>query len=176
MNLTDERVISALFQEHYQSLVSFTFQYVRDKDLSEELVQEVFAKLWADGYKIKIQTSAKSYLLGAVRNAALNYLKHVKVQNTYAQHQMYVASNDEIQDFLEYDELKLKLEHALKQLPEKCREIFELSRFEEKRYKEIANELGISLKTVENQMGKALKILRQELGDYLPILFFLMMR
>ena len=78
-------------------------------------------------------------------------------------------------DELEYDELVDRLQAAMNKIPEKCREIFELNRFEGKRYKEIAEELNLSLKTVENQMGKALKILRNELGDYLPLILWLWM-
>ncbi len=144
--------------------------YIRDQDQAEELVQEVFANLWSKATEIHIKTSPRSYLFSSTRNACLNFLKHKKVEQSYigqAVHQSYDQG-----DQVEYEELIDRLEQALNKIPEKCREIFELNRFAGKRYKEIAEELGLSLKTVENQMGKALKILRSELGDYLLLLIW----
>lgn len=169
--LFDKNSFELLFRENYAELVNFGFKYVKDQDVAEELVQSMFLNLWEKSAKIEIRTSIKSYMFGAVRNAALNHIKHQKVTQSYADaHQHLGVSNHD--DPLEYDELKEKIDMALQRIPEKCREIFELSRFEGKRYKEIAEELGISLKTVENQMGKALRILREELGEYLPLLLF----
>ncbi len=142
---------------------------------AEEIVQDVFMNVWSKTDSIQIQTTITSYLFGAVRNAAMNYLKHEKVQLKYAESQKASMSVSESVDILELDELKEKIADAMNQIPEKCREIFELNRMEGKRYKEIAEQLGLSLKTVENQMGKALKILREELGEYLPIIILFLM-
>ncbi len=151
-------------------MVSFAMNYVLDQDQAEELVQEVFANVWTKAESLKIQSSPRAYLFTSTRNACLNFLKHRKVENAYLERFTFLQDQG---DPVEYDELVHRLEQALDKIPEKCREIFELNRFEGKRYKEIAEELGLSLKTVENQMGKALKILRRELGDYLPLIIWL---
>lgn len=152
-------------------MVGFAMNYLSDKDQAEELVQDVFTNVWVKAESITINTSAKSYLFTATRNACLNFLKHQKFENAYAEHHVRALSHS--QSEVEYDELVSRLETAMQKIPEKCRAIFEMNRFEGKRYKEIAEELNLSLKTVENQMGKALKILRTELGDYLPLILWL---
>lgn len=167
----DEKHFENIFREHYTGLVNFARHYVTDPDEAESIVQELFTGLWSKADSITIRTSVKSYLYGAVRNACLNYLKHLKVQNAYTEHQLHLATDLDTTDFLELDELKARIDEAFEQIPEKCREIFELSRYEGKKYHEIADELNLSIKTVENQMGKALKILRRELQDYLLLIF-----
>ncbi len=174
INLKDENAFEAVFRDHYSSLAAFAMKYVRDPDVAEEIVQEMFSGIWVKHETLRIQTSMKSYLYGAVRNACLNYIKHQKVEQTYVNRTMLTAPQNDATDFLELDELREKIGRAMDKIPEKCREIFELNRFEGKRYKEIADELNLSLKTVENQMGKALKILREELGEYLPVVLWLL--
>ncbi len=147
---------------------------MKDTEAAEEIVQELFSDMWIKTDLLKIKTSIKSYLFGAVRNACLNHIKHQKVEQKYVDRTRFTAQQDDATDFLELDELREKIAAALDKIPEKCREIFELNRFEGKRYKEIAEELNLSLKTVENQMGKALKIMRDELGEYLPAILLLM--
>lgn len=169
----NEKEFEAFFNLHYPVMVGFAMNYLRDKDQAEELVQDVFTNVWIKSESIQINTSAKSYLFTATRNACLNFLKHQKIEMAYAN--QYEAPLSQSSDELEYDELVDRLEVAMDKIPEKCREIFELNRFKGKRYKEIADQLNLSLKTVENQMGKALKILRNELGDYLPLIFWLWM-
>lgn len=174
INLKDEKAFENIFKTYYSSLASFAMKYVKEPELAEEIVQEMFSNMWIRHETLRIQTSLKSYLFGAVRNACLNYIKHQKVEQKYAGHTLRTASKEEATDFLELDELKAKIALAMDKIPAKCREIFELNRFEGKRYKEIADELNLSLKTVENQMGKALKILRDELGEYLVVALWLM--
>jgi RNA polymerase sigma-70 factor (ECF subfamily) len=174
VNVGDEKVFESIFREYYSPLASFAMKYVKDDVVAEEIVQELFSDIWTRTSLLQIRTSIKSYLFGAVRNASLNYIKHQKVEQAYADRTRLTARQEDAVDFLELDELKEKIAKAMDKIPEKCREIFELNRFEGKRYKEIADELNLSLKTVENQMGKALKIMRDELGDYLPIILFLL--
>lgn len=174
--LTDfrnEETFEALFRTHYSGLASFAIRYVEDRETAEEIVQEMFSSLWSKASEIRIKTSVKSYLYGAVRNACLNHLKHQKVRQSYAEEQKWTSYQDTT-NFLELDELQSRIADALDKLPARCREIFELNRFDGKRYKEIAEYLQLSLKTVENQMGKALSILREELKDYLPLLWLLL--
>ncbi len=174
IDLTDENAFESIFRVHYSSLAYFALKYVKDKELAEEIVQEMFTNIWDKAQDVSIQTSIQSYLFGAVRNACLNYLKHQKVKMAYAEQVKFSSNTQDLSDTLEFDELKRRLEGALDRLPEKCREVFEMSRFDGLKYKEIATELNISQKTVENQMGKALKILREELGDYLPVILWIL--
>ena len=158
-----------VYKQYYSMLVGFSFQYVEDGDVAEDVVQEVFSNLWNQSDRIEIKTNTKSYLFGAVRNACLNHLKHLKVVDSHEKSSMQSEAYDP-SDFLEMDELQSKIDTALAQLPEKRREIFEMSRFEGKKYHEIADELDISVKTVETQMSRTLKVMRKVLGSYLVYL------
>ena len=175
ISIQDERVFETIFRDHYQALVGFAVKYVRDDDVAEGIVQETFANLWVKSKTITIKTSLKAYLYGAVRNGCLNYLKHEKVKKAYSEYRGYHFSEQDETDHLELDELESTIRKAFEKVPPKCREIFELSRFEGKKYQEIAELLDLSIKTVENQMGKALKILRDELKDYLILIIWLML-
>ena len=168
-NLQNEETFNLIFRTYYSSLASFAKGYVEEKETAEEIVQDVFTRIWENADSIEIRTSIKSYLYGAVRFACLNVLKHEKTRKKYLDRQQTTQSPDAI-DFLELDELQGKIGQGMDKLPEKCRVIFELSRYEGMKYQEIADRLQLSIKTVENQMGKALKILREELAEYLPIL------
>ena len=148
-------------------------QYLKSKSLAEEIVQEVFFKFWEKSDSIAIRTTIKSYLYGAVRNTCLNHIKHLGVRHKFDQ-SFQPETSQLPTDIVEFDELKQQINEALNALPEKCRIVFEKSRFEEKSYKEIAEELDISVKTVENQMGKALKVMRDKLGHLMPLAIILM--
>ncbi len=166
-----------LFHAHYEVLCRFGYKWVQDADQVEEIVQEVFVGIWEKRTSLNITGSFRSYLFSAVRNACFNHIKHLKVR---AEHQSYVQAtanpNLETADRqLEASELAKAINKAVNELPERCREVFRLSREEGKKYAEIAEELDISVKTVENQMGKALKTLRVELKDYLTLLILWMM-
>lgn len=167
VDLSSDDAFEEAFNTYYRQLAAFSFQYVDDHDLAEEIVQEVFSTVWQKAKEIEIRTSVKSYLYGAVRNACLNYLKHKKIERRYEEQEKSKSSIYDV-DVVELDELQAEIDSALNQLPEKCRQIFEMSRFEEKKYKEIATELNISIKTVENQIGRALKVMHSSLGKYLP--------
>ncbi|UXX79224.1 RNA polymerase sigma-70 factor [Reichenbachiella carrageenanivorans] len=170
-DLSNQSTFEKVFKTYYQQLAAFAYQYVACHDTAEEIVQEVFANVWSKSDQIEIRTAVKSYLYGAVRNACLNHIKHKKVVR---QHEVYEGRKPEgyESNFLELDELQGEIDAALDQLPDKCRQIFEMSRFEEKKYKEIAEELGLSIKTVENQMGRALKVMRAALSKHIPSLVF----
>lgn len=171
------RVFETVFRKHYQALCNYACGILKDMDDAEEMVQGMFLKLWEQREEIEITVSLKSYLYRAVHNTCLNRLKHLKVQEVYRQHVgEYLENNHEsATDLLDKDELEIRISDALEKLPEQCRLIFKMSRFEELKYQEIADRLGLSIKTVENQIGKALKIMRAELSDYLPIFLFLIL-
>lgn len=134
--------------------------------MAEEIVQNTFTYLWENASRLEIQTTVESYLHGMVRNASLNHLKHLKVQEKYESHVKQLNAF-ELANFAELDELEEAIHNALNSLPEKCREIFEMSRYQEMKYKEISDQLGISIKTVETQMSRALKALRLALKHHL---------
>lgn len=164
-----------LFKEHYENLCRYACTFVRDSDEAEDIVQKTFVTFWEKRADIALETSLKSYLYGAVRNASFNNLKHQQVRQKHAA-TMTVAdhiASESASDGLVSEELNDRINVAIAQLPEQCRRVFELSRFEGLKYSEIAEQLGISVKTVENQMGKALRRMREALHDYLPILIVL---
>ena len=167
----DEKAFEDVFKTHYRSLYAYAFTLLKDEMAAEEAVQNVFYKLWERSEALHISGSVAAYLYRAVHNESLNYLKHLKVRSEYQLHVSHRAGqeNDSASKGMQLKELEDRLRQALTDLPEQCRTIFQMSRFEELRYREIADRLGISVKTVENQMGKALRILRLKLVDFLVL-------
>ena len=173
----NEAAFERFFKTYYQSLLHYAYVMLRDEVIAEEMVQQVFYKLWEKREKLEIRTSRKAFLYKAVHNECLNYLKHEKHKRA---HEKYaVMMNDEVyrektNDPMHLTELQERLQKAMSELPEQCRNIFYLNRIEELKYREIAEELGLSVKTVEAQISKALKVLRKKLADYLPVLLSLL--
>ncbi|GAA4461166.1 RNA polymerase sigma-70 factor [Nemorincola caseinilytica] len=166
------QAVEDAFKSHFQGLLRYAHTIIRDELMAEEMVQNVFYKLWKNREDVGIDRSISAYLYRSVYHECLNHLKHLKVKAAYQAHAARAMENlNNAADKLRLKELEEKLETALKELPEQCRTIFQMSRFEELKYMEIAGRLGISVKTVENQMGKALKLLRSKLADLLPIFF-----
>ena len=165
----DDKLFEQLFKDHYKALHAYAATILKDADLAEEVVQQMFLKFWEKRELLVIATSIKAYLYKCVYNDSLNYLKHENVKKKYQDFTQLTANT--LSEFAsakaELNELEIKLREALNELPEQCRTIFQLSRFEELKYREIADQLGLSIKTVENQMGKALRILRLKLVDFL---------
>ncbi|MCW3124298.1 MAG: polymerase sigma-70 factor [Flavipsychrobacter sp.] len=170
-------VASALFEEvfrsHFSSLHSYACSIIKDEEVAEEVVQNVFCKLWEKQEQLLNSEGVLPYLYRAVHNESLNYLRHDKVKEGY---RAYVAGNKSYannHDPAAIKELQQRIDDALNELPEQCRTIFQLSRLEEQKYRNIAEKLGISVKTVENQVAKAVKLLRNKLAEFLPILLMI---
>lgn len=165
----DKQSFEILFKTHFKGLTFFALEYVKDYDIAREIVQEVFVNLWEKRNSIDLEKSPKSYLGTSVRNRCLNYLRDHKKFNADILEIEGLGSDEEYVklDELITEELKNKIEEATNALPDKCREVFLLSRIENKKYKEIAHDLDISVKTVEAQMSKALKIMREKLADFI---------
>jgi RNA polymerase sigma-70 factor, ECF subfamily len=165
-----------LFHTHYSSLCSYANHFIKDIDASEEVVQEVMLKIWVNRDSLIITSSIRSYLFRAVRNGCMNVLKHIDIREEYkaARELDTRESQRSGEDEMIVSELEQKIREAIDRLPLERRKVFIMSRYDGLTYNQIAEKLGISVKTVENQMGKALKTLRTELSDYLPwvILFF----
>lgn len=165
-----------LFRTFYQPLCNYAFTYTRDRDEAEEVVQSAFLSLWEKHSTLNLHTGVKPYLYAIVRNSCLNKIKHEKIKQQHVASELQLANHgtESVTDTVHANELDVRVQAALEQLPEQCRIIFKLSRFEELKYTEIAEQLNLSIKTVENQMGKALKIMRDQLKDYLPVLLILL--
>lgn len=172
----DSQAFEELFRSLFPGLVLFARKYVPDLDTAREIVHNVFFNLWEKRGQIDTSSSLKSYLFASVHNRCLNFIRDEK---KFDRDESRLQQLDSI-DFedgsarLEEQELAERIFEALRALPEKCREVFSLNRFEGLKYSEIAARLGISVKTVEARMSKALKILREKLADYLAVIVLLL--
>jgi len=180
MGKGDEKAFELLFRKYYQALCLFSKHLLNDDEMAEETVQDVFVKIWHKRENIHIESSVKHYLFQSVRNHCYNQLQHKKIRSQYVQKIILESQNEIKHDnyFIEPG-LKEKIEKAVGSLPPRRQEIFILSREEGLKYKEIAERLNISIKTVEAQMGLALKYLRDALKDFTDsnsVLFFILMR
>lgn len=164
-----------VFRQHYERLCSYAFTFLKDEGKSEDLVQDLFIKIWEQRQDLINSSQLKFYLFTAVRNNCLTTIKKNKKTS------LVELSDEDGPDELtiRIDPKEKNLNHkaliskAMEQLPPKCREVFMLSRLSGQTYQQIADSLGISIKTVENQMGKAIKILKvfaKENGVYLLLL------
>ena len=159
-----------LFSQLYAPLCRESHRLVRDKDTAEDLVQEVFVKFWNKANALPENLDAKSYLYKSVRNASLNHLdsakKTIRPESEVWLNLEHSAKSD---GELLAGEVREAIEKGIEILPPACRNVFLLSRYEELSYKEIADTLDISIKTVEAQMSKALRVLRDHLLPFLTL-------
>lgn len=169
----DPLAFDHLFQDYFVPLTQYARLYLKDEDDAKDLVQKLFTQMWEQPDRFEAESSIQGLLYSAVKNRCLNWLKHEKVKKEHQQYtaqtkaKLYVVQDDD------HSDLEKKIEKALQLLPEQCRRVFELSRIDGLKYKEIAEQLNISIKTVEVHMGKALRHMRTELADYLPLLLLL---
>ncbi len=165
----DKAEFEKLFKDFYAPLTLFVAGIVNDRDQAEEIVQDLFYNLWINREKIFIQTSLKSYLYQGARNRALKLIRHDAVKQKYAA--AILESNNDSADFdylnvMEMKELEIRVKNILDQLPPETAQVFKMNRFEGMKYREIAEKLSISVKTVEARMSRALAGFRQHLKDY----------
>ncbi|WP_339864895.1 RNA polymerase sigma-70 factor [uncultured Algoriphagus sp.] len=173
--LVDEESFEAVFKTYFKALHAYAMAILKESETAEEVVQSVFLKLWEKRETLEISSSLKAYLYRAVYHDSLNHIKHLQVKRKHWDHAHYEMTQGKPEQVGEQikgqeNELYERYHLALEKLPEKCRMVFNLSRFEELKYQEIADRLEISIKTVEAHMGKALKTLRVELAEFLPLL------
>ena len=160
-----------LFKTYYPLVCNVVNKYVGDTSKVEDIAQEIFTELWLKRDQIQIHTSVPAYLRRMAVSRALNYLRDSKKHNWDVLDPMdenisaKSSQQPDVIQGLEEEELRNLLGAAIEKLPEKCRIIFLMSRYDELSYAEIAQDLGISIKTVENQIGKALKYLRAALSE-----------
>lgn len=168
-----KQAYSLLFNTYYKDLVLFGGNFLPDKNLCEDIVQNVFLKLWRDRESIEIETSLKSFLLRSVQNSCLDELRHKKVIREHESYSLTFSVSDHIdtENYVLYSDLQGHLEEALSKLPESCREAFEMNRMEGLKYREIAEKLSVSERTVEVRIGKALSLLRSHLKEFFVTIF-----
>lgn len=171
----DEAAFNKAFESYYSRLCFFADNIIHDYDQSSSIVQQVFVDLWLKRERLDVVYSLKGFLFRSVRNQSLDWLRHRKVESEYLQELSFKQEEAVFMDQLELAELNDKINTAIQELPEKCREIFVLCRFEGLKYAEIASRLEISVKTVETQMSIALKKIRTKVSDsqYLNLLTFI---
>jgi RNA polymerase sigma-70 factor (ECF subfamily) len=180
MDKRDKKHFESLFQQIQPRLFAFCCKYVEDKELARDLVQECFISLWENFGSVEY--SHESYLFTSVRNRCLSYIRSRKVHAEYEESvklriremEIHPKMPEPLTD-LYLKELNEILHHSIEKLPEKCKQVFRMSRYRGLKNQEIAEQLNISVRTVESQIYNALKILKEDLKDYLPasLIFFL---
>ena len=183
MNENFDLTYKALFRRYYPSLIFYATRLVGEEE-AEDVVQDVFVELWKRKDSIEIGEQIQAFLYRAVYTRALNVLKHRNVEDGYCaameeinrrRAEFYQPDNNEVIRKIEDQELRKESHDAINELPDKCKEVFKLSYLHDMKNKEIADVLGVSLRTVEAHMYKALKFLRNRLGHlwFILLLFLL---
>ncbi|MGE5456963.1 MAG: RNA polymerase sigma-70 factor [Methanococcaceae archaeon] len=161
LKIGNEKAYHAVFSNYFSVLVAFANKYVSDLDMSREIVQVVFVKLFEKRKSLEITISLKSYLYKMVYNDCLNTINSKKISSKhYSQYALQMDQLTDYQDVMEQTEKEMRIYKALDKLPPQCKLIIQQSRLEGKKNKEIAEELNISIRTVETQISKALKLLK----------------
>ncbi|MEI6679367.1 MAG: RNA polymerase sigma-70 factor [Mariniphaga sp.] len=168
-----------IYADFFNVIYHLSLQYLKDEKISEEIVQDSFTKLWEIRETLNETFNIRNFLYTITKNSCLNYLRNQKTilkhqENLkYLEMQFNYEALDKLGSYIEFEELRVKIDQSIAALPEDLRETFLLSRFDELAYKEIAQKQSISIKTVEARMTKSLKILRHEFKDYLPLIYFI---
>ncbi len=171
----DSDAFKRLFTTYCRNLVHFAYRYVHDVQVAENLVQDVFVRIWDKREQLDPAANIKSYLFTAVKNEALKHIRHAKVVDKNAGDILHIHQDKQRKNRADTPEKKLDdmevaqaVQEAVDELPEKTRLVFSMSKYDHLTYREIAEILEISIKTVETHMGRALKYLRKRLADFFP--------
>jgi RNA polymerase sigma-70 factor (ECF subfamily) len=169
LKLGDYSAFSCIFSAYYKDLVLFASRYTHDYYDAEEIVQDIFVKLWDEHKLVSIERSLKSFLLKSVQNKCIDWCRHKKIKQTYCEYIMETSllHVDDTENYILYSELHKEVEYAIKQLPDQISEVYCMNRYQGRKYKEIADILNVSVRTVEVRIGKALCLLRKHLKEYL---------
>jgi RNA polymerase sigma-70 factor, ECF subfamily len=166
----------SLYDKFYTGLLLYANSIINNIDISKDIVQDIFFKLWEKRKEFTIKYSLKSYLYTTVRNSCMDYLKHLKVEKKYFDHSLAELKEKELNFFSElftnpdeydFEKYLKEIGTVIEDLPEQCRKIFKLSRFEGMKNGEVARHLNLSVRTVDTQIYRALKTLREKLNIHL---------
>jgi RNA polymerase sigma-70 factor, ECF subfamily len=171
-----EKIIKGLFDEHFHQLVLSAFRYLNDYGQAEDIVQDVFVKVWQNFDQVRNVNDLKGYLYKAVQNSCMNFLRHIKVRQKYMVDSEVLISSFEKspEENITEEETKKRVHQAVSKLSDNWREAFVLSKYDNLKYHEIATAMNISQKTVEKYISKALHFLRNELKDILLVGIFIL--
>lgn len=175
----EKKAYEAVYNEFFGVLYHLCLQYLHNENVAEEIVQDTFMKLWEIRETINDQINIHNFLYTITKNNCLNYLRNQKISMKHLENMKYMEMQfnyealDKLGNFIQFEELRNKIEEAIIKLPAEVIETFKLSRFEELSYKEIAARQYISIKTVEARISKTLRFLRIELKEYLPLLYLI---
>ena len=172
----EKPAFEAVYSDFFGVIYHLSLQYLHDEKVAEEIVQDSFMKLWEIRETLNDRFNIRNFLYTITKNNCLNYLRNQKTALKHQENLKYLEMQfnyealEKMGSYVEFEELRLKIDQAIASLPDELRETFLLSRFDELPYKKIADKLSVSVKTVEARMTKSLKILRHELKDYLAVL------
>jgi len=169
-----QKIFRKIFDQYYSLLCAIAYHYVKDTSVSASLAEDALLSVWEKYEDITFTTSLKSYLMRTVRNKSIDYLRASRLEQTFINIEEFgnysFISDEEVFEKYMLTELEDKIEVAIGTLPEECRNVFIMSRFDERSYQEIADHMNISINTVKYHMKRALSLLRDELKDYLVLM------
>ncbi|HEY3390049.1 MAG TPA: RNA polymerase sigma-70 factor [Prolixibacteraceae bacterium] len=172
----EKMAFEEIYTDFFGVMYHLSLQYLHDEKASEEIVQDTFMKLWEIRESLNEQFNIRNFLYTITKNSCLNYLRNQKIAYRHQENIKYLetqfnyAALEKLGNYIEFEELRSKIDGVIAALPDDLRETFMLSRIEELHYKEIAEKLAVSIKTVEARITKALRILRLELKDYVALI------
>ena len=174
----ERKAFECLYRKYWSQLYDTAYKRLKSKEAVEEIIQELFTTLWSKRESIQITHTFSTYIFASLKYRIFNYIRSEIIKNKYihSAKQTQPYYNHAVDESVFYNELNAVVESSIKDLPERCRLVFNMSRKENLSFKEIAAELHISVNTVEKQIGKALKILKTNLKDYVPTLAFLLLQ
>jgi len=175
----EKKAYEVVYNELFGVLYHLCLNYLHDEKVSEELVQDTFMKLWEIRETLNDQINLRNFLYTITKNNCLNHLRNQKISLKHQENMKYLEMQfnydalEKLGNYLQFEELRIKIDVAISKLPTEVIETFRLSRFEELSYRQIADQQGVSIKTVESRITKALRTLRVELKDYLPLIYLI---
>jgi len=175
----EKKAYEEIYTDFFGVLYHLCLQYLHNEKIAEELVQDTFLKLWEIRETLNEQINIRSFLYTITKNNCLNHLRNQKISLKHQENIKYMEMQfnyealEKLGNYIQFEELRNKIDDAISKLPSEIIGTFRLSRFEELSYKEIAEQQGISIKTVEAHISKALRILRVELKEYLPVIYLI---
>jgi len=177
LKLDDETALSAIYKRYWEVLYISAYHVLKDRQVCEDIIQELFIKLWNNRCSTCITVSLKAYLFASIRYEVYRQIRTGAVRSDIYDDALQRIHTPAVYDNIEYKELTARISSVVNTLPEKCREVYKLSREECLSHKEIASQLNISTKTVENHLTKALRQLRTSIGStFLLQLLFLLIK